>query len=174
MNYLDTFLIPFKGLKNGEHKFTFDIEHPFFEAFNKQSDIIGEFHVDLILLKETRMMVLTFDIKGQLDSECHLCLEPFKMKMEEKKELIVKFGDEASNENDEVMVLNESSVDLNIAQAIYDFIILSVPLRIVHPEKDNGEPGCNEKALKKIDKYLQHDKTNDNSRWQALKKLKFD
>lgn len=174
MNYLNKFLISFKGLKNGEHNFKYDVGHEFFEAFNQESEINGQFHVKLHLLKETRMMVLQFDINGYINTECHLCLEPFKYAMNEEEKLIVKFGQESSSENDEVMIIAENVDELTIAQHIYDYITLAVPLRIVHPEKENGEPGCDIKALDKIEEYKHHDNESDDPRWQALKKIKFD
>lgn len=176
MNYLDKFLISFKGLKNGEHSFEYVVGHEFFEAFNQESEINGEFQIKLHLLKESRMMVLHFDINGYINSECHLCLEPFKFEMNEQKNLIVKYGQESSSENDEVMILAENTDELNIAQHIYDYVNLAIPLRIVHPEKENGETGCDIKALKKMEQY-KHQKSeseSDDSRWQALKKIKFD
>ncbi|MBT8196362.1 MAG: DUF177 domain-containing protein [Bacteroidia bacterium] len=161
-------------MKNGEHNFNYEVGQEFFEAFNEESEINGQFNVKLNLLRETRMMVLQFDISGFLNSECHLCLEPFKFEMNEQKKLIVKFGQETSSENDEVMILAENVDELNVAEHIYDYINLAVPLRIVHPEKDNGEPGCDENALKKIEEYKHHETESDDPRWQALKKIKFD
>ena len=174
MRYLDEYLIPFKGLINGEHNFKFEVAQEFFEVFNKESEITGQFHVKLNLIKETRMMVLSFDIDGYLNAECHLCLEPFKMEMNEQKKLVVKFGVEDSTENDEVITLSERNDELNIAQHIYDYINLAVPLRIVHPEKENGDSGCNLKAIKKLEEYKIKETESDDPRWKALKNVKFD
>ena len=174
MKYLDEFLIPYKGLINGEHNFNFEIGHEFFEAFNKESEITGQFTIKLTLIKDTRMMVLSFDLNGFLESECHRCLEPFKWMMNEQKKLIVKFGMEDSSENDEVIILSEKQDEINIAQHIYDFINLAIPLRIVHPENENGDSGCDIEALRKLEEYKIKEKESDDPRWKALKNVNFD
>lgn len=174
MKYLDEFLIPYKGLINGEHSFIFEIGQKFFEAFNKESEITGQFSVKLTLIKETRMMVLSFDIDGYIEAECHRCLEPFHFKINEQKKLIVQFGLEDSTENDEVIILSEKHDEINIAQHIYDYISLAVPLRIVHSEKENGNSGCKIEALKKLEEYKIKETESDDPRWKALKNVKFD
>ncbi|HKJ79252.1 MAG TPA: DUF177 domain-containing protein, partial [Prolixibacteraceae bacterium] len=66
---------------------------------------------------------------------------------------------------------------LNLAQLIYEYISLAIPLKRVHPEDKNGDSQCDTEMLDKINNYVQpevdkDEEENVDPRWAALKKLK--
>jgi uncharacterized metal-binding protein YceD (DUF177 family) len=46
-----------------------------------------------------------------------------------KMKLIVRFGEEFNNDNEELLILPHGEFEIDIAQYIYEMIVLSVPLR---------------------------------------------
>jgi uncharacterized metal-binding protein YceD (DUF177 family) len=96
--------------------------------------------------------------------------------METEERLIFKLGEEAFEQSDEVVVLAIHEHQINVANYIYEFIILSVPFVHIHADLPNGEPGCNKETLAILSK-LSVEKSTDqpneaiDPRWEALKKL---
>jgi len=87
--------------------------------------------------------------------------------------LVVKFGDEYNNDNDEILIIPHSEYQINIAQYVYEMLVLSVPLKKVHPGVLDGT--LKSEVLDKLEE-LQPKDTKENKedidpRWDALKKL---
>ena len=47
--------------------------------------------------------------------------------------LVVKFGSEFNNEDDEILIIPHGEYKINIAQYIFELIILSLPAKRIHP-----------------------------------------
>ena len=52
--------------------------------------------------------------------------------------LVVKFGSEFNNEDDEILIIPHGEHKINLAQYIYELIILSVPAKRIHPGVIDG------------------------------------
>lgn len=168
------FLIPFAGLKLGKHQFEFEIDKKFFDdfGFDEYNDV--NIKVDLVLEKKSTMLELAFKSKGTVNVPCDLTNEDFDLPVKGKLELIVKFGEEYNDENDEMLVLPHGEHQVDVSQYIYEMIVLSVPSKRVHPGIKDGTIApeilrkLNELAPKEEQK--EEDKDTD-PRWDSLKKL---
>jgi uncharacterized metal-binding protein YceD (DUF177 family) len=63
---------------------------------------------------------------------------------------------------------NESQIDLS--QYIYEFINLLLPLRVVHPDDENGVSMCDKAVLAKLAEHSIPEPKAD-PRWDILKKI---
>ncbi|MCF8227701.1 MAG: DUF177 domain-containing protein [Bacteroidales bacterium] len=172
MDYFKEFVIPFKGLKPGGHNFEFEITKKFFDHFDYSELETGEIGVDLELIREENMLTLVFDISGFAKVQCDRCGDFFRQEITNHKTLYIKFGPEAFEESDEIIVISEKEYEIDVSQYIYEFIHLSLPYRKIHPRDENGNEQCNPEVLKKIEEYKKESSTDP--RWDALKKLKKD
>ena len=59
--------------------------------------------------------------------------------MENEFELVVKFGDEYNDEDDERLILPQGEYKLNVAQYLYEMAVLSIPQKNVHPDVLSGK-----------------------------------
>ena len=87
-------------------------------------------------------------------------------------QLIVKFGEEYNDDNEEILILPYSEFQLNVAQYIYEMIVLSAPIKRVHPKILDGS--MESEALKKLEKLrVKEIKSTENvdPRWDKLKSL---
>ena len=90
--------------------------------------------------------------------------------------LIVSFGEEFNNENEELLILPHGEFEMDIAQYIYEMIVLSVPLRRVHPGVKDGSlktealTKLNELTVKEEKEEIK-EKENIDPRWDKLKQL---
>lgn len=170
MNYLKKFIIDFKGLSIGDHDFNYEIDDKFFECFEYSEIKKGDLKVNITLEKQERMLILNFRINGFVNIICDRCLEYYKQTISGEKILIIKSGENKHEETDEILILPESEYNINVSKYIYEYIVLLLPLKHVHPIDENGNSGCNKDMLEKI-KLLSKKKKYDN-RWDALKKIK--
>jgi uncharacterized protein len=174
MDYLSKFSIPFANLTYGDHQYEYDIENTFFESFSNSAIQKGKVRIELNLNRAETMMVLDFNATGHFELECDRCLEMFDYPIDEKYSLVVKLageGDVVDNEDD-VVTLTSDEHSINVAQHIYDYLILALPYRKVHPDNEEGESTCNPEFLKTLDQLSHHEENHADPRWEALKKLK--
>jgi len=169
VDYLKQFVIPFVGLSAGNHQFEFEIDDKFFASFEYSEIKKARVKVSLDLNKQERMLVLNFKLSGTLQVLCVRCLDEFDMPVEIFEEYFIKFGPEHREEDDNVLVITENETHIDVAQLIFDYLSLSVPYRVVHPDDENGVSLCNPEVIKKIEE-LSARKENE-SQWDALKNL---
>jgi uncharacterized metal-binding protein YceD (DUF177 family) len=90
--------------------------------------------------------------------------------------LIVRFGEDYNNDNEELLILPHGEFEVDIAQYIYEMIVLSVPLRRVHPGVKDGS--LKTEALTKLNELIVKEEKKENKqeenidpRWDKLKQL---
>ena len=102
MGWRNKYDIEFKGLKEGLHEFSFDVQDSFFAHFDQGLVTKGELKVDTILEKRGSFMKLFMNLNGFVELVCDRCLENYNQKLKSKYELFVKFGE--NNEKDDKII----------------------------------------------------------------------
>ena len=133
MRKLAAFTIPFVGLKQGNHGYEYQVDKEFFEHFEYDDFNDAAVQVKLVLEKKPTMLELIFTARGVVNVNCDLTNEPYDQPVEGDLRLVVKFGDELNEDNEELLILPHGEYQINVAQYIYEMIVLSVPLKRVHP-----------------------------------------
>lgn len=168
MDALIEYKIPYKGLSDGIHSFNFTVDSKFFEAIGSDDIAKGLIKVDLVMDKQSRMLVLDFNIKGAIVVDCDRCAEDVEVKVKAEKRLVCKFINDGSDSED-ILFLDEKDAFLDLSIVINEFILLSLPMRKVHPDDKNGKPTCNAEQLERLKKLSVTPKVD--SPWEALKNL---
>ena len=179
MNKTKEYLIPFIGLKIGKHQFEYQINNAFFEIFDYQEFNNSNIKVNVTFEKKSTIMELSFKHKGTVNVPCDMTNEEFDLPIKGKMNLIVRFGDVFNNDNEELLILPHGEFQIDIAQYIYEMIVLSVPLRRIHPGIKDGS--LNTEALAKLkeltveklkkDNKKEEKEENIDPRWDKLKQL---
>lgn len=175
MKALKEYNIQFVGLKLGKHQFEYEITKAFFDCF--EYDEFNEVNVktSLIFEKKNTLMELNFQIDGWVNVNCDLTNEPYNQPIKGNFDLVVKFGQEFNDENDTILIIPHAEYEINVAQYIYELIILSVPLKRIHPGIKDGS--LKSDVLEKLEaltpKQLDEKENTDevDPRWDKLKKL---
>ncbi|MEO7905977.1 MAG: DUF177 domain-containing protein [Saprospiraceae bacterium] len=172
MDRLEKYSIPFAGLAKGNHPFEFEIDDQFFESFENSVIQKASVHVDIDFDKAETVLTLNFRMKGHITQTCDRCLEEFNIPVDTSEVLLVRFGIPGVGETDDIIAIPHGEYQLNVAQHIYDYLSLMVPMRVVHPDDENGNPGCDPEFLShlKLDSDNKEDQPGD-PRWEILKKL---
>ena len=178
MKKLNEFLIPFIGLKLGKHQFEYQINKAFFESFDYDEFESADIKVSVVFDKKNTMLELNFKHKGTIHVPCDLTNEMFDFPIKGNLKVIVQFGEEYNDDNDELLILPHGEFEINVAQIIYEMIALSIPFRKVHPGVKDGT--LDSEALRKLNelrveevKEEENNNTEDNidPRWDKLKQL---
>ena len=174
MRTLAEYTIPFVGLKLGKHRFEYDLDNAFFEHFGYDEFNDANVKVDLLFDKKTTMMELHFTVSGTVNVNCDLTNEPYDQPIEGTLLLVVKFGDEFNNDNEDLLIIPHGEYEVNVQQYIYELVVLSVPLKKVHPGVKDGT--LKSDVLEKLDEFsLKENKENKGEdtdpRWDKLKNL---
>ncbi len=169
---LDDYDISFFGLKDGSHLFEYKIEKQFFEAFNFDEFLDADLLVKLNFVKKSTFFELHFSMKGTSKVACDVTNEPFDLPIHGKLELVVKFGDAFNDDNEEILVIPHGEHQINVAQFMYEMIVLAIPNRKVHPGIEDGT--LQSDILEKLEELQpkENKKLNEiDPRWDGLKKL---
>jgi uncharacterized metal-binding protein YceD (DUF177 family) len=176
MNQLKDFLIPFIGLKLGKHNFEYQINNKFFENFDFDEYESSAIKVDLVFDKKSTFMELSFKHKGFVNVACDTTGEMFDLSIKGKIKVVVQFGEEFNNDNDELLIIPHGEHQLDISQYIYEMIVLSVPIKRMHPGIKDGTlqsetlEKLNELRVKESKQEITKEDDID-PRWDKLKQL---
>ena len=175
MKQLKEFTIPFVGLKQGVHTFDYEIGDAFFEHFEYDEFNTSNVQVILEFNKKTTMFELNFKATGTVNVFCDLTNEPFDLPIENDLFLVIKFGEEYNDENEELLILPYGEYEVNVQQYIFELIALAMTSKRVHPGVEDGT--LKSDILEKLKELSPKEKTEvDNEeetdpRWDKLKNL---
>ena len=174
MGRLTTYNIEFKGLALGLHEFDFQIDKKFFDLFDGGIAEDGNIEAKITLEKQSALMVLKIRVFGTIKIQCDRCLDLYNHLISSENKVFIKYGEKDFEEGDDVIWVSANDHQVNVAQMIYDFIILTIPIRQVHPNDEDGKSRCNPEMLRKLKdlSYIQNkSEIKPDSRWDDLKKL---
>ena len=176
MMKLKEFDIPFSGLKQGKHTFDYSIGNKFFESFGYDEFNAAKIDLHVVLNKTGTVLELEMQAEGSVNVDCDTTNEPYDQEILGNLELVVKFGDEYNDENDEILIIPYGEHRVNIAQYIYEMLVLAVPGKRVHPGVLNGtlKSEVLEKLAELSPKEEKNNREDNDPRWDELKKLRTD
>ena len=169
MKDLKEFNIPFVGLKEGKHLFQYKIDNTFFELYNYNEFEKSSIIVALEFVKKSTLFELKFTASGTVNVPCDVTNEYFDLEITATLPLVVKFGQEYNDENEEILILPHEVYQFSVAQFIYEMIVLGIPNKRVHPKVLDGT--METEVLEQLE--IKEEKTVETTdpRWDKLKNL---
>lgn len=165
--------IPFSGLKQGKHQFEYVTENRFFESFGYDEFNNAYIELNVQLNKTNTMLELEFVAKGTVNVDCDVTSEPYDQGIVSRMELVVKFGDDFNDDDDEILIIPHGSHQVNIAQYAYEMLVLAVPQKRVHPGVADGT--LKSKVIDRLaelqPKETRKNKDDHDPTWDKLKNL---
>lgn len=175
MKGLRDFQIPFVGLKVGVHEFNFELGKKFFEHFPDSPVTECDVKVRLEFDKKETLFTLNFFIDGKVSVECDRCLAPYQKEIFGDFTCYVKFTENPDEipENDEIVFIGRDESHIDVAQLIYEYVVLCLPIQKIPCKEPGEDERCNQEVLKF---FKQQEEANQKEptidpRWEALKKL---
>ena len=169
MDYDKTYNIVFSGLSIGKHDFDYIIEDKFFDSFSYTDIQPVDLKAHVVLDKKNTFLELHVKIYGNVTLICDLTNESFKEAIDGTLNLIVKFGQEFNDDDDEILVIPHETFKINVAQYIYEAVLLALPVKRVHPGIADGT--LHSKALEKLKELEVRHHDYIDPRWEKLNDL---
>jgi len=176
MNKLKLYDIKFSGLKNGRHTYTFNIDNAFFEIFDFDEFNSSNLTIGIELIKNENLLEFSISTQGFANVPCDVTGENFDQQIEGTLEFIVKFGNQFNDDNESLITIPYNAHTFNIAQQIYESILLNVPSKRIHPDFASGK--MKTENLNYIINYdndsteqIENETKEIDPRWEALKKI---
>ncbi len=132
------YAIPFVGLKIGKHEFEFEIDNKFFSLFDYTEFNDAHINVALVLTKKANLLELDFLVQGKVNVDCDVTMESFDLPIENQLQIVVKFGQDYEEVNEELIILPHGEHQVEVQQYIYEAVVLSLPAKRVHPGVEDG------------------------------------
>lgn len=137
---LRKFDIKIQSLSNNEHKFRFEFNQDLFDFFSQENEIINTKGIcEVSLIKSDLMLDVKFSIDGQTDLICDRTLKKFTYSLNSNKKILFKFGEEDQELSEEMVVIDRNKSKINMGKFIYEFFILELPVKRLHPSVKNED-----------------------------------
>ncbi len=172
------FEIAYVGLKPGVHEFNYTIDDRFFEAFMQQDFRNCKAQVKLVLDKKSGFLMLKFEIGGTLEVNCDRCNSNLPLELWDDFNITVKMVEDPEKMNEQeddpdMYYIAQGDSHIDVANWIYEFINLSIPMQKTCSFEKMDGPDCNPVALDVLKKLEpEEDKTKENPIWKGLEKFK--
>jgi uncharacterized metal-binding protein YceD (DUF177 family) len=122
-------------------------------------------------------MMLKFEVGGKLEVVCDRCGNPLQMDLWDEFNMIVKLVDnpDEMNETEEdpdIYYISRTESHLHLADWIYEFVVLSIPMQRRCSDSEIGGPQCNLEILNMLKKMEAGTLDNNNPFSKELEKIK--
>jgi uncharacterized protein len=166
-----SYTIQLSGLKEGHHTIDFEIDKEFFEQFEESEVKEGSLIANIEMDKRSTHLDMIIRVSGSVRISCDRCLEMFSQPVNSENRLLVKFGKSVEDTDPDILSIPADAFELDLQQQIYEFIMLALPIKRVHPADKNGKSTCDPVMLKKLDELIIEEEKVTDPRWDELKKL---
>ncbi|MFY0654311.1 MAG: DUF177 domain-containing protein [Cyclobacteriaceae bacterium] len=161
------------GLRLGGHDFQFQFDNDLFDNEEERLVENGQGTCNVTLDKSETLINLWFEINGEVELMCDRSMELFMYPLTLKERLILKYGEEFDDSNDEVWIIPDGLQTLNIKRNILEFLNVAIPMKRLHPKfGDDDAEGMELVYTSEAEVEEQESTEETDPRWEALKNIK--
>ena len=167
------FKVNLLGLSQKAHRFDYELDDEFFKLYGNSLLEGGRFSAEINLDKRETLIEANFHIRGEARLVCDRSLEPFDHPLDIHRRIMFKYGQEEKELSEDIVLITHTQASLDIGQYIFEIIVVSVPMKRLHPNFKNKELEESEIQLvysSPVDSTKEEDTIDP--RWEKLKKLK--
>lgn len=174
MRISEHFSIPYLGMKNGFHKYTFKADSAFFSEFDHAPISDALFDIVLNVDKRPGISDVEIDIKGKYAATCDRCLADVKIPVEATYHMLIKVTHEAMQDDVEVIYVKEDQSHIYFGQVVYELICLSLPWVNVFDCQKEFPLVCNQEILQKLEQTEKSTSASTGKLWLDLKGIEWE
>ncbi len=158
---LNTYKIDIFHLENKQYVHEFEGNNGFFESLNQELIQKGNFKATIVLNKNETMIQMMYHIIGSVELTCDRSLDLFDFPVDIIQKMILKFSDHNEEITEELVLIDRNTQYINVAQDIFDFIGLQIPIKKLHPRFIKDEITYESLMKKFEDEYEEEDIDED-------------
>ncbi len=102
--------------------------------------------MNVLLDKHSTFLEFEIKVEGTVQLICDISNEEFNHPISNEIKVLVKFGEEYDDSNEEVIVIPQNEYEFNIAQLIFEAVVLAIPMKKL-------SPNLSESDLEALDQY---------------------
>ncbi|HRI29737.1 MAG TPA: DUF177 domain-containing protein [Chitinophagales bacterium] len=183
-NRLEDFTIEFLGLQQERYSFAYYLNNSFLTVFDFSAELACndfDIHIQLEFTKKSNLFILDFTFGGSVNVDCDRCLVQANLPVKNTYQVFVKTmgaAPERAYQDLDIVYLKPEDTNINIAQLIYEFLSLSIPVKRIPCITLKDKTICDQVVLSKWQEVNAADTSAGNKtsepdpRWAALQKLK--
>ena len=182
MKKISEYNINLVGLGDKRHEYDFDLDNSFFQLFDQNLVNGGHLQAHVVLDKSTLLLRFEIHLVGSVNLTCDRSLEPFDYPLDITETLLVKYGAQEMELDENVLQIPHDTQSINMAQHLFDYIGLAIPMKKLHPrfaaeeeeEASDADLLIYSTAADENPETDQEDGQNEgpvDPRWDILKKL---
>ncbi|WP_304516520.1 YceD family protein [Cecembia rubra] len=188
MKLLRNYNIDIIKLKDGRHAFHFEVGDDFFKFYEAEDWVNGsKISVNVSLNKTASVIEADYVFAGTVRLTCDRSLEEFDHPLGFTEKVIYKYGPIEQEISEDVFMITRDTPSINIAQLVYEFILLAIPAKKIHPdyEEEMDDEAFDEEGSivylsedlesEEIEELEEEEENTDkpvDPRWEILNKLK--
>lgn len=133
-----------------QKEYEFEVGASFFAHFE-----YGEIEGGLLTAKlgvsySSRQVQIQLNLKGLVELICDRCLETYEENLDADYTMYGKFGHSNEQEDIDVFWIPDDQNYIELAPILFDYINLSLPLKKVHPQGEDGKSLCDVEMLNRL------------------------
>ncbi|MBY5957716.1 DUF177 domain-containing protein [Membranicola marinus] len=165
------------GLPVGVTTIETTVATKFFAQFEQSP--IGEaaYEVRVFVDKKPGLYIVNVEADGWFAAACDRCLVPIRIPVETSNQYFFNLqsaSKESVEDEEEVLTLEEGTVELDLRPLVYESIVLSMPMINVYECEEEEQPPCDMKVLKVLQDKKKMDSDRTSPTWDVLKNINFD
>lgn len=147
------YIIPFSSYSPGSHEFEFEVTDRFFEDFPEGGLSEADLKIWVTMIREEQVLEFVIRIGGTVSLACDRCLEDYTQRLDASYRLFARHRRGPTEDEPDVLWILHGEHQVNLAQHFYEYIMLSLPMKHVHPDREDGSEGCNPEMLALLKNY---------------------
>jgi uncharacterized metal-binding protein YceD (DUF177 family) len=145
--------IPVRSTSSEVQEYDFEIDDSFFANFEYGEIEKGKLKVLVKGLFSNHQIQLDMRIEGVVEVACDRCLDNLKINLNSLYTLYGKFGHGTDQEDLDVIWIPDDKHYIDMVPVLYEYINLSLPLKKIHPDNEDGISLCNEEMISRLDEF---------------------
>ena len=171
------FEIAFVGLKPGIHEFNYTVDDKFFVEKGQPDFTNCHANIKLQLDKKSGFMLLKFEIGGTATASCDRCGNSLPIEIWDEFNMLIKMVENPAEMNEQeedpdVFYISRTESHIDVADWIYELVLLSFPLQKVCGTDEKGHSLCNKEVLEKLKEMEVKSSETANVLWKGLEQFK--
>ncbi len=177
MNILSEYKLQLKSLEKGTYSYNYHLDKAFFEAIRGNEVNDGNVDVELNVTRQAHVIEIEISYSGTIETTCDRCLDPLNIDVDNQETVYVKFGEEYSEEDNNLFIIPEDEGIFDISWLLYELLAIEIPICHTHATLEE----CNAEMIEVLKKHQVDtaDESGDNNtetdkvdpRWDALKNI---
>jgi len=130
-----TYDIKLFDLEEGDNRFHYRLKQDFFDAFGPMEFTDADMDVKVNVVKRGNLMEVSMQSEGSVELPDDRTGDHYRQPLQGDLSFIIRYGHEFNDDNADLVIIPFQTPVYNMAQPIYEMVLLSIPMKHLDPDK---------------------------------------